>query len=97
MIKYTMLETQISEGHHTSCHFCFDKFEGLLDRGLDLSKYELSITDPRTHFHVHYLNRDNDYIEKKVLDVSSTFPITKLANFNFDLSKFSSILKKPSL
>ena len=73
-----MLETQISEGHHTSCHFCFDKFEGLLDRGLDLSKYELSITDPRTHFHVHYLNRDNDYIEKKVLDaydINVDFPV----------------------
>ena len=78
MIKYTMLETQISEGHHTSCHFCFDKFEGLLDRGLDLSKYELSITDPRTHFHVHYLNRDDDYIEKKVLeayDINVDFPV----------------------
>ena len=78
MIKYTMLETQISEGHHTSCHFCFDKFEGILDRGLDLSKYELSITDPRTHFHVHYLNRDNDYIEKKVLDaydINVDFPV----------------------
>ena len=33
MIRYTMLETQISEGKHTSCHFCVDKFEGLLDRG----------------------------------------------------------------
>ena len=41
MIRYTMFETQISEGHHTSCHFCFDKFDGSLDRGLDLSKYEL--------------------------------------------------------
>ena len=47
MIRYTMLETQISEGKHTSCHFCVDKFEGSLDRGLDLSKYELSMTDPR--------------------------------------------------
>ncbi len=78
MIRYTMLETQISEGHHTSCHFCFDKFEGSLDRGLDLSKYELSITDPRTHFHVHYLNRDGDYIEKKVLDaydINVDFPV----------------------
>ena len=45
MIRYTMLETQISEGEHTSCHFCVDKFEGLLDKGLDLSKYELSITN----------------------------------------------------
>ena len=78
MIRYTMLETQISEGHHTSCHFCFDKFEGSLDRGLDLSKYELSITDPRSHFHVHYLNRDNDYIEQKVLDaydINVAFPV----------------------
>ena len=78
MIRYTMLETQISEGHHTSCHFCFDKFEGSLDRGLDLSKYELSITDPRSHFHVHYLNRDDDYIEQKVLDaydINVDFPV----------------------
>ena len=78
MIRYTMLETQISEGHHTSCHFCFDKFEGLLDKGLDLSKYELSITDPRSHFHVHYLNRDDDYIEQKVLDaydINVDFPV----------------------
>ena len=78
MIKYTMLETQISEGHHTSCHFCVDKFNGLLDRGLDLSKYELSITDPRSHFHVHYLNRDGDYIEKEVLDaydINVDFPV----------------------
>ena len=78
MIRYTMLETQISEGHHTSCHFCFDKFEGSLDRGLDLSKYELSITDPRTHFHVRYLNRDSDYIDKKVLDaydINVDFPV----------------------
>ena len=73
-----MLETQISEGHHTSCHFCVDKFDGLLDRGLDLSKYELSITDPRSHFHVHYLNRDGDYIEKEVLDaydINVDFPV----------------------
>ena len=73
-----MLETQISEGKHTSCHFCVDKFEGSLDRGLDLSKYELSITDPRSHFHVHYLNRDGDYIEKKVLDaydINVDFPV----------------------
>ena len=73
-----MLETQISEGHHTSCHFCFDKFEGSLDKGLDLSKYELSITDPRSHFHVHYLNRDDDYIEQKVLDaydINVDFPV----------------------
>ena len=73
-----MLETQISEGKHTSCHFCVDKFEGLLDRGLDLSKYELSITDPRSHFHIHYLNRDGDYIEKKVLDaydINVNFPV----------------------
>ena len=78
MIRYTMLETQISEGHHTSCHFCFDKFEGSLDKGLDLSKYELSITDPRSHFHVHYLNRDDDYIEQKVLDaydINVDFPV----------------------
>ena len=78
MIKYTMLETQISEGHHTSCHFCFDKFEGSLDKGLDLSKYELSITDPRSHFHIHYLNRDDDYIEQKVLDaydINVDFPV----------------------
>ena len=78
MIRYTMLETQISEGKHTSCHFCVDKFEGSLDRGLDLSKYELSITDPRSHFHVHYLNRDGDYIEKKVLDaydINVDFPV----------------------
>ena len=78
MIRYTMLETQISEGHHTSCHFCFDKFEGSLDKGLDLSKYELSITDPRTHFHIHYLNRDDDYIEQKVLDtydINVDFPV----------------------
>ena len=78
MIRYTMLETQISEGKHTSCHFCVDKFEGLLDRGLDLSKYELSITDPRSHFHIHYLNRDGDYIEKKVLDaydINVNFPV----------------------
>ena len=78
MIRYTMLETQISEGHHTSCHFCFDKFEGSLDKGLDLSKYELSITDPRTHFHLHYLNRDDDYIEQKVLDtydINVDFPV----------------------
>ena len=78
MIRYTMLETQISEGHHTSCHFCFDKFEGSLDKGLDLSKYELSITDPRTHFHIHYLNRDDDYIEQKVLDtydINVGFPV----------------------
>ena len=73
-----MLETQISEGHHTSCHFCFDKFEGSLDKGLDLSKYELSITDPRSHFHIHYLNRDDDYIEQKVLDaydIDVDFPV----------------------
>ena len=73
-----MLETQISEGHHTSCHFCFDRFEGSLDKGLDLSKYELSITDPRTHFHVHYLNRDRDYMEKEVLDaydINVDFPV----------------------
>ena len=73
-----MLETQISEGQHTSCHFCVDKFEGLLDKGLDLSKYELSITDPRTHFHIHYLNRDGDYIEKNVLDaydINVDFPV----------------------
>ena len=73
-----MLETQISEGQHTSCHFCFDKFDGLLDKGLDLSKYELSITDPRSHFHVHYLNRDDDYIEQKVLDaydINVDFPV----------------------
>ena len=73
-----MLETQISEGHHTSCHFCFDKFEGSLDKGLDLSKYELSITDPRSHFHIHYLNRDDDYIEQKVLDaydINVDFPV----------------------
>ena len=73
-----MLETQISEGHHTSCHFCFDKFEGSLDKGLDLSKYELSITDPKTHFHVHYLNRDGDYIKKEVLDaydINVNFPV----------------------
>ena len=73
-----MLETQISEGKHTSCHFCVDKFEGLLDRGLDLSKYELSITDLRSHFHIHYLNRDGDYIEKKVLDaydINVNFPV----------------------
>ena len=73
-----MLETQRSEGHHTSCHFCFDKFEGSLDRGLDLSKYELSITDPRSHFHVHYLNRDDNYIEQKVLDaydINVDFPV----------------------
>ena len=73
-----MLETQISEGHHTSCHFCFDKFEGSLDKGLDLSKYELSITDPRSHFHVHYLNRDDDYIEQKILDaydINVDFPV----------------------
>ena len=78
MIRYTMFETQLSEGHHSSCHFCFDKFDGSLDRGLDLSKYELSITDPRTHFHVHYLNRDDDYIEKKVLDaydINVNFPV----------------------
>ena len=78
MIRYTMLETQISEGHHTSCHFCFDKFEGSLDKGLDLSKYELSITDPRSHFHIHYLNRDDDYIEQKVLDaydINVDFPV----------------------
>ena len=78
MIRYTMLETQISEGHHTSCHFCFDKFEGSLDKGLDLSKYELSITDPRSHFHVHYLNRGDDYIEQKVLDaydINVDFPV----------------------
>ena len=78
MIRYTMLETQISEGHHTSCHFCFDRFEGSLDKGLDLSKYELSITDPRTHFHVHYLNRDGDYMEKEVLDaydINVDFPV----------------------
>ena len=78
MIRYTMLETQISEGKHTSCHFCVDKFEGSLDRGLDLSKYELSITDPRSHFHVHYLNRDDDYIEQKVLDaydINVDFPV----------------------
>jgi len=78
MIRYTMLETQLSEGLHTSCHFCVDKFEGLLDRGLDLSKYELSITDPRTHFHIHYLNRDGDYIDKKVLDaydINVDFPV----------------------
>ena len=78
MIRYTMLETQISEGKHTSCHFCVDKFEGSLDRGLDLSKYELSITDPRSHFHVHYLNRDGDYIDKKVLDaydIDVDFPV----------------------
>ena len=78
MIKYTMLETQLSEGLHTSCHFCVDKFEGLLDRGLDLSKYELSITDPRTHFHIHYLNRDGDYMEKNVLDaydINVDFPV----------------------
>ena len=73
-----MLETQISEGQHTSCHFCFDKFEGSLDRGLDLSKYELSITDPRSHFHIHYLNRDDDYMEKEVLDaydINVDFPV----------------------
>ena len=73
-----MLETQISEGHHTSCHFCFDKFDGSLDKGLDLSKYELSITDPRSHFHIHYLNRDDDYIEQKVLDaydINVDFPV----------------------
>ena len=78
MIRYTMLETQISEGHHTSCHFCFDKFDGSLDKGLDLSKYELSITDPRSHFHIHYLNRDDDYIEQKVLDaydINVDFPV----------------------
>ena len=78
MIRYTMLETQLSEGLHTSCHFCVDKFEGLLDKGLDLSKYELSITDPRTHFHIHYLNRDGDYIEKNVLDaydINVDFPV----------------------
>ena len=73
-----MLETQISEGQHTSCHFCFDKFEGSLDKGLDLSKYELSITDPRSHFHIHYLNRDDDYMEKEVLDaydINVDFPV----------------------
>ena len=78
MIRYTMLETEISEGQHTSVHFCFDKFDGLLDKGLDLSKYELSITDPRTHFHVHLLNRDSDYIEKNVLDayhINVDFPV----------------------
>ena len=43
-----------------------------------MSKYELSITDPRSHFHVHYLNRDDDYIEQKVLDaydINVDFPV----------------------
>ena len=43
-----------------------------------MSKYELSITDPRSHFHVHYLNRDGDYIDKKVLDaydIDVDFPV----------------------
>ena len=80
-----MLETQISEGKHTSCHFCVDKFEGSLDRGLDLSKYELSITDPRSHFHVHYLNRDGDYIEKKLKSpfVKDVVKVIKLFKGNF--------------
>ena len=78
MIIYSMLETQLSEGHHTSVHFCHDKFDEELDRGLDLSKYETSITDPRSHFHIHYFNRSNDYMEKKVLDsynINVNFPV----------------------
>ena len=78
MIRYSMLETQLSEGHHTSVHFCHDKFDEELDRGLDLSKYETSITDPRSHFHIHYFNRSNDYMEKKVLDsynINVNFPV----------------------
>jgi len=78
MIRYMMLESQISEGHHTSCHYCVDKFEKELDKGLDLSKYETSITEPGTHFHVHHLNRMGDYIDKEVLksySINVDFPV----------------------
>lgn len=78
MIRYSMLETQLSKGHHTSIHFCYNKFDGELDKGLDLSKYETSISDPRSHFHIHYFNRNNDYMEKEVLDsydINVNFPV----------------------
>ena len=71
--------------HSTNNYFGFayrttDKkqFDEELDRGLDLSKYETSITDPRSHFHIHYFNRSNDYMEKKVLDsynINVNFPV----------------------
>ena len=39
MIRYTMLETQISEGHHTSCHFCFDKFDKIKSLLINLGDF----------------------------------------------------------
>jgi len=81
-MTYRMYETEISKGNHKSVHYTVDKFEGELDRGLDLSKYETSITAlgpdiKNPAFHIHHLNRNGDYLTKDVLDaynINVNFP-----------------------
>ncbi len=81
-MTYKMYETEISKGNHKSVHYTVDKFEGELDRGLDLSKYETSITElgpdiQNPVFHIHHLDRDGDYLTKDVLDaynINVNFP-----------------------
>ena len=81
-MTYRMYETEISKGNHKSVHYTVDKFEGELDRGLDLSKYETSITAlgpdiKNPVFHIHHLNRNGDYLTKDILDaynINVNFP-----------------------
>lgn len=82
-MNYQLFETEVTKGDHKSIHYSLDKFEGELDKGLDLSKYELSMTALGTHientfFHVHHLDRDGDYLTQDVLDaykINVDFPV----------------------
>ena len=82
-MNYQLFETEVTKGDHKSIHYSLDKFEGELDKGLDLSKYELSMTALGTHientfFHLHHLDRDGDYLTQDVLDaykINVDFPV----------------------
>lgn len=82
-MNYQLFETEITKGDHKSLHYSLDKFEGELDKGLDLSKYEISMTALGTHikdtfFHIHHLDRNGDYLAEDVLDaykINVDFPV----------------------